>query len=185
MSELDLVLVAGQVVEFATHNPELTLGIFGAGLLGMAFSIGQKHWLRQALGNKCAAEEIGMKGKHGGGLELHHRVPQLYAYTLLGLTEEQVDSPYNAALICHEHHVGETTDVIHPDQRYALEDFRKGNKDAFRVLQDMRRNQVEVGEEYWDTTWDTRMAAYNTNRINSFVKKFKLPFPHHLHRGIK
>lgn len=165
-------------------RPEMVQAGLGLVGLAMAYTQNQKLWIRAAFDNQCAAFNVGMKGEHRGGLEVHHRLPQLYAYQLLGLTEEQVDSPTNGLPFCENHHVkGDHADVIHPDQQAALEDFRRGNKEAFQELQHQRQEAVKEGKPYWNTKWDSAMAAFNAFKVREYAKKTKLPFPFHKHNG--
>src|SRR3990167_9409895 len=91
--------------ELMQQGTELLM-LSGLALLGY-FSHRQREWIKNVWDNKCQGANIGMKHKCDNDLQIHHIIPQLYAYQKIGLTEEEVDSPYNAIPLCADAHIGE------------------------------------------------------------------------------
>lgn len=164
----------------------------GLGLVGiaMAFTQRQKDYLKQVYNNKCQGKLVGMKHEctEKKGLAIHHIIPQAYAYSVLGWTEEQVDSELQGIPLCENAHVnrlGNNPNAVHTDQFEALREYRAGNKNAFQELQMERKRKLERGEKYWNTQWDlnfTRMAIFTINRFR--FQHPKMSFPKHNHKKV-
>lgn len=169
-------------------SPEIIQGaesllLFSVAVLGY-FSHRQREWIRTAWGNKCQGKNIGMKHKCGGDLQIHHITPQLYGYEYLGMTEQEVDNPYNAIPLCADAHVGErgTPDCIHPDQ-IGIKKLWSIYPGVFDELQKVRREKALQGIQYWNTRWDFNMQRLVKDRMDKYFRNGAKPFPDHNHKN--
>jgi len=161
----------------------LSIGALGIGIITHR----QREWLRNVWNNKCQGKNIGMKHKCGNDIQFHHITPQGWSYEFLGATEEEVDNPYNLIPLCSDAHVGTrgTRDCIHPDQIEALKNYRDGDKEAFRKLQENRISMAREGNIYWNTKWDYNMIRLVRLKIDEYFRNGGEPYPEHIRKNGK
>ena len=156
-------------------SPDVISGVSSLFLVGIAvlgnISFRQKEWLRHVWNNKCAASSLGMKHKCGNDIQWHHVIPQGWAYEHLGMTEDQIDEPYNMIPLCGDSHVSArgTLDSIHNDQLDVAKDFRAGNRFAYGQLQERRITMAQSGVPYWNQRWDSNMAGLVRAKIDRYL----------------
>lgn len=163
-AEWNLLVEARWWAMEAVKHPEMVmagLGLMGVGL--MAFSTAQKRWLKRRDGDRCQLP--GFNGiQCGGGLEEDHIIPQRYARETLGMPEEEIDSKENGITLCENHHRGHPNSK-HPDAFEALNNYRAGDKDAFK---NMGKTRTDNGsDDYWNETFDAPESAVvvRNNRV--------------------
>lgn len=121
--------------------------------------------------NKCQAP---FKHNCRGRLEVHHIIPQHYARTILGLTEEETDKPENALTICLNAHR-----IIHPDLDQILIHYHElvdRGMVPFRQLEDARGETLKQKKVYWDTQYDRLMLTLAFKRT-AYAKRDNWEFP--------
>ncbi len=65
------------------------------------------------------------------------------------------DFPENAITLCERSH----SQIIHPDVRQAIRDYREGHKDSFNKMLKERDSKLEDQIVYWNTDFDRQMLA--------------------------
>lgn len=89
----------------------------------------------------------------GGGLEVHHIMPQRYAEW----QGKDPDYAENGLTICSNSH-----DMIHPDRVKAKKTYharKKRGEDSFKSLGQERDEKLRNKEKYWTDTWDRVLAV--------------------------
>lgn len=189
MSEIanyqELYEAARATYEFIIHNKEFVIGC-GVIALGMAFTKRQRDWILKRDNDTSQmrhySEEKGWhcknpstcKGCGGEGCprEVHHINPQ---------GNGGKDNPKNGIVLFRCEHVGkdgkgklvntEEEFVVHPDNMKALDEYRRGNKDAYKQLLDERAEKTKRGEKYWSTDHDEEMKQTAEERTNNEIMK--------------
>jgi len=120
-----------------------------------------------------------MKHKCGSDIQFHHIVPQAWSYEHLGKEEKDVDDCYNLIPLCGDAHVGArgTKDCIHPDQAEAAQQYKDGDRDAFKKLQDRRIMMARSGIVYWNNRWDYNMIRLVKAKMDKHFKNGGDPYP--------
>jgi len=66
--------------------------------------------------------------------------------------------------------------VIHEDNIVALQEYRKGNKQAFKEMVEKRNALAEEGIPYWNTDHDAEMVEWAKERTdNAVIRGWKFP----------
>jgi len=142
----------------------------------MSLSEKQKQWIHKRDAEECQFPDFekGQLAKCGNErqLEVHHILCQRYAQGLLGMSEQEIDDPRNLILICKAHHDG----VVHPDVYTALDEYRQGNKNSFKEMQENRDRIVAEGDIYWNDTYDEALKYVAEERTDAWaVRGHKWP----------
>lgn len=146
-----------QGVRFAYENWQLTL----ASIIIGAFTVKQRLAVKRRDNEECQAGDI-IPHRHRGRLEVHHVTPQAYHYA----NGSDPDYPENAITLCQEAH-----QRIHPDLPEALEDYQKGDKEAFKKMGLLQQYKAARGEIFWDSRWDAKMNTRARRNTEDAKKK--------------
>lgn len=152
----------------------------------------RSFWMRVA-GGQCQAryytEEEGIVQCMSPADEVHHIIP---ASQLLveGLNpNDAVGLP-----LCRDHHRGLSDEPMfdpdqsfHPDMGQALEDYRAGNKNAFREASELHHELALLGERITNGDWTT--DEYYLQGMEMMAVQFLLEHPEevkpHSNAGLK
>lgn len=176
-------LELASVVELAIQNKEW-IALFGTLVVGALTA-------RQRLAIITRDKEYGIKINKGGcqwpeehadcngnlEVDVHHVVPQHYSQRM-GIDP---DFDENAITLCTNRH-RKAPDSVHPDVFSALNEYREGNKEAFKDMARDRQELLKNKHKYWDDTHDHQfhvLAVRNTQR----AKKEGWVWPQHKKRG--
>lgn len=151
------------------ENPQ-ALGLLLLAFL--AFTTRQKQWIRERDNNRCQAF---WKHKCGGGLQVHHIIPQRYAKRM-GI--EDPDYAENGITLCANAHCGnpnDSNDCIHPDMVQAKRDYRKGNKQSYDQTFNGREHYLDNRQPYWNTKFDRKLHVIAVRNTQKFLKEKDWP----------
>ncbi len=118
-------------------------------------------------GNKNGCQ-FPYKHKCSGKIHVHHWLPEEFQKAM-GIPDP--DQPYLAISLCDAIHIGKEGQQKggpHPDQPGYLDEYRKGNKDAFKKMQNDRRDKITEKVPYWNPDHDREyavLAIRNTQRM--------------------
>lgn len=146
-------VLSPEVVNQLAHLAPLALPVL------MALNQAQKNWVDRRDGGKCQAPfEHECNGAARNKRHKHHILPQRYAKRF-GINP---DYPENVVSLCENAHVGnghETGPVIHPDMLQARQEYRSGNKNAYKEITELRSDLLDNKQVYWNTDFDRAMQA--------------------------
>lgn len=176
--------IVNGIVETAQHFPPDLLAFYGALAFGI-LTAKQREWVIDRDNNDCQGRTVMMSHRclHDE-LQVHHIQPQLHSYEN-GAAEVDVDSPENLITLCSVAHVdsrGDNPNAIHNDQYAVKCEYREGNKNAFKDMQDRRAQLMRQGQQYWNSHFDRGMLAYAKDATRKFVQKNR-PFPMRNRKG--
>lgn len=153
------------------------------------FTPRMRAWAKSRDGHQCSMYRL------NGGVwtrcphkvtESHHITPRgwlMHQFPLSNETklEAMTNQPFNIVEICPSCHRG--TDprvpdeyVVHPDCRFALKDYRKGNHGAFHDLQSRRRDSCTRGEKYWNDLYDKMFKLIVLVRNSTHLEANPFPY---------
>ncbi len=130
----------------------------------------QRDWVVRRDGNRCQkfvfVNGRWLQCKEKRDIQVHH----IYCKRAMELWSPDVcpHTPDNLLSLCRCHHVSE--DGVHQDAAYALKNYRRGDKDAFKKMFAERELKLQRGQIYWNSQWDIlflRRAAKMTARYLS------------------
>ena len=107
-----------------------------------------------------------------GGLQIHHIIPQRWAYAVMHLLSKDVDTPENGITLCPIHH----TQVIHTDMPLAKGNYQV-DKQSYEKVFDKRDELVGKQTVYWNTAYDNLMKRVAESRNKLFKQKGGGEFP--------
>lgn len=192
MSEInsyqEVIEAARAAYEFITHNREFVVScaMITAGMVGICITKRQREWILRRDNDTSQmrhySEEKGWHCKDpstcsgcdskGCPREVHHINPQ---------GNGGVNRPQNLITLQRCEHTGKTGKggivdiekefVVHPDNIQALNEYRRGNKDAYKQLIENRQEQTRRGEKYWNDDHDEEMKQTAEERTNNETMK--------------
>lgn len=159
----------------------------------MPFSERVRNWAKEVAGGKCQTmvytEEHGWQPCGRDAQEIDHNPPESY----LIYHHLDRDNAATPVVRCKMHHTGqgltqgddgeleeagygEFTFSKHPDIYQALEDYRAGDKNAFKKAAKKHQEAVENGENFTNTDW--QIDEYEKERMNYLAQQSgkKRPF---------
>ena len=140
------------------YGAEAFIGVLTLRLLTMAFTPRQREAIVSRDNRKCQAP---IKHNCGGGLQVHHLIPQRYAYKM-GIDPDYAE---NGITLCANFHQG----IIHEDMTVAKQAYGRDH-DSFKKAFAEREKKLNNREIYWNDKFDrlmTVIAQRNTQRARS------------------
>lgn len=113
----------------------------------------QRRWFHRVYNGQCAFYEFSEKAGRWRRcpsrtrVQIHHLIP--VRWSKRWFPSFNYDSCLNGVALCLKHHC-----EIHPDLKFAYDEYRTGNKLAFKMMMKYRDEEVAKGIPYWDGTWD-------------------------------
>lgn len=107
--------------------------------------------------------------------QVHHIKNEMAAH-YANLPNEWIDAPENVITLCEHVH----KEIIHPDTHLTFLQYRSGNKNAFKDMQERRRGVMEDGRDYHFNVYDDDMRA-RAERLTRDAKSkgWQWPEPSH------
>jgi hypothetical protein len=125
------------------------------------FTHKQVLWIRERDRHRC---QFHIPHKCFGRLEVHHLRPQIFCIIVHKLPDIRFNVPCNALTVCQNAH----QTILHPDTHYYLEEYRKGDHEAFEKMQKRRKDYCLQGVRYWVDTWDEELFEIAKKRTEAF-----------------
>lgn len=141
------------------YAAEAVVGYLTLRLLAMAFTTNQRNAIVERDQRKCQAP---IKHNCGGGLQVHHIIPQRYA-ARVGI--QNPDYAENGITLCENFHQG----IIHEDMTIARRAYGRDH-DSYKKAFAERERKLNNREIYWNDKFDRLMTVIvqrNTQKARS------------------
>lgn len=152
-------------LEIAVQNKEW-IALFGTLVIG-ALTARQVKAIRERDYNRCEAP---FPHRHYGRLNVHHIENQAYTH---GQGADYGDYEENLITLCEGAHR-----MIHPELPQVLEEYRRGDKDAFKKMAQRHHIEGQQGIVGWNDRWDHCMhARARKNTVEAERRGWEFPPP--------
>lgn len=139
------------------------------------FTKKQREFFLDAYGHQCAFhwKQNGkwIRCKNTKRLEVHHIYPRGWCRVNMS-RRFPVNGIQQGIVLCRHHHWW-----VHPDMSPAMQEYRRGNKQAIKQMMERRKELNQKGKPYWNTQWDLLFLRLNKRFVGRYTQRTKRKYP--------